>query len=608
MQPIGDKRLHGLALGLALFLLVFADASAAVRARLEHARIVEGDTVALRIEASGDPAEPDLAPLAEDFEVLDTAQSSQTRMVNGRSSQTRDWRLVLAPRRTGHLQIPPLRVGQETTSALSLEVVSADQADADGQPRQVILEVEVEPEQPYIHSRAIYRVRVLTSVPLRRASMSSPTSDDAVIQPLGKDRRNFSVQRDGDSYNVVERTYAVFPQRSGPVEIQAPVLSAAVPDDSTPVYGENRTDPFAGLNALGNLFERMRSVRRTARNLVLQVRPQPDSVSGDWLPAESISISEALSPDPPGFVVGEPVTRTITIEGSGVDPARLPDLILPDVRGLKLYADKPQVAERAVGNDIAVRKVIKVAMIPSAAGEVELPEVRIPWWSLSMDEPRVALLPARRVLVQAAQEPQPRPTPTPPQAIPSPSGSVDTRPDADQLNVPPPSAEEPLPVRTALRGALEQGSLWPVIAALLLVFWLATLWLWQRDARRADSGTRTHAPPSDAPVELGKARRAVERACLKGSEREVRTALLAWGSARWPQDPPAGLESLATRLGEGDAITDQCRELEARLYGRHKGDWDGAKLWRGLKPLLRASAASAPKPQSPTLAALYPGS
>jgi hypothetical protein len=51
---------------------------------------------------------------------------------------------------------------------------------------------------------------------------------------------------------------------------------------------------------------------------VLEVRPIPVESLASWLPAESLSVSEQWQPTRDEVRVGEPITRMLLLEASGL--------------------------------------------------------------------------------------------------------------------------------------------------------------------------------------------------------------------------------------------------------------------------------------------------
>jgi hypothetical protein len=585
---------------IVLGLLVFGQAVAArLQASIDRTRIAEGDTVTLSVVAPGDTAgTPDLDSLRNDFDILDQGQSTRMTIVNGHASSTREWRFILAPKHTGKLTIPSLTVDGLSSSPLGLDVVPASQAGQLGQSRPVMVEVDAEPKDPFVQGQVIYTVRLLYRVPLRQASLSDPTSDNAMIQKLGDDK-HYSTYRDGQRYEVVERRYAVFPQRSGTVSIDPPILSAAVveqrrnqgPSAPDPMFGGDPfrnfqrffgRDPFADMDSM---FAQTRPIQVRGRQLSLNVKPQPAAAPSPWLPAESVQISDTWAPDPPVFRVGDPVTWTIAITAQGVSASQLPDITPSVPSALKVYPDKAQTKTRAEGDDLVAMKIIKLALVPTAEGTVTLPEVRLPWWDTQINKQRYAVLPARTIKVL----PPPPGVAAPPPA-PAPAAPATPAPAASSAGTEARLATSPAPggATSVTSGPMLAGSYWPWIAAGLLLTWLVTTGLWLRERGRAGGrGLRERTVPGDKPPAappIGKIRARIERACLQGDPRGTREALIAWAAVRWPMDPPRRLEAIAQRLG--GAAGDTLRELDRQLYGSGAATWDGAAAWSRLAPVL----------------------
>jgi hypothetical protein len=539
-------------------------------------------------------------------------------IVNGRSSTTREWRLLLAPRHTGDIAIPAIRLGDAATAPIMLKVLPAAQAGQLGQARPVLLDVESGPDDPYVQGQVVYTVRVLSRVPLREASLSEPRAAGALIERLGEDRR-YTTERDGREYQVIERRYAIFPQHSGKLEIDAPVLVAQVPDQDQR-RGSLRErffghDPFADMRGvfgrdpfgdMDSLFERTRPVRVRGRKVSLDVQPQPAGTPSPWLPAESLTLAESWSPDPPSFRVGEPVTRTIAITAQGLTAAQLPESIPGAPEGVKVYADRAQTETRAEGDTLVVQKLLKAALVPNRPGELTLPEVRVPWWDTGADRQRVATLPARTVQVLPGPAGAAPPTPRGPQAevsAPAPAAA-----EVESAPAPPDGATDPVAAvgRALLRDSRLPVGYWPWVAAFLAVGWLATLVLLLRVRRGGHRSPPAVSQPPDRSVPSpAQALAGVRQACRADDPRAARRALLEWAAARWPEDSPRRLETLAQRLGgEGAAAL---RELDRRLYADTAGSWDGRAAWQRLSPFLTApkTKAEALRQGSP-LPSLYP--
>jgi hypothetical protein len=593
-------------------------------ASLDRTRIVLGETVLLTLSAPGDSwGIPELDPLEGDFDVESRGQSTNMTIINGQASSTREWRFLLAPKRTGTLTIPALDIGDLRSEPIRLEVLPASAAGEVGRTLPVLVEVEVDEETPYVQGQVIYTARVLARVQVHQATLEDPVADGVIIERLGEDR-SYETSREGRRYRVIERRYALFPQRSGSVEIAPPVLSGGIAEASRGTGGgqsPGRTprsaferffgrDPFEDMDGL---LQRTRPIKVRGPALTLEVRPQPAGSPVPWLPAQSLQLSDTWTPDLSELRVGEPVTRTIAITAQGLTAAQLPDLI-PDVPdGVKLYPDKPRSETRAEGGDLVAVKEIKHALVPSVAGELTLPEVRLAWWDTQEERERVAVLPARVVRVLPARSPAAVDT-APPTPAPEPANGEGPAPTQDAL---PLSAlipdQEPVVMEGTAADVTRSGfplpaGYWPWLGAVLGLLWLLTLLLWLRERRRRNGmlqARRAQRERHPAPS-LSSARSRVRRACEANDPRAARDALLAWAALCWRGRAPMRLESLADRLGGPAGET--LHALDRSLYAPQSGTWDGRAAWDSLRPALMGAetAGHESRQEAASLPPLYP--
>ncbi|MDZ7750270.1 MAG: BatD family protein [Gammaproteobacteria bacterium] len=558
---------------------------AAVEATVDRTVVGEGESLELRLKVTGDDAgaTPDMAPLERDFEVAGTRRSSHIRFINGRMERSKSWILTLIPKGTGELSIPALDVGDATTRPLTVSVRPAGSGPADDEPADVFLEVEAEPRNPYVQAQVSYRVRIFFQ-DLSEGELANPEVEGAVVARHGEDVA-YDATRHGRRYRVLERRYVIFPQRSGPLEIPAPVFVGRAPDG-----GAGPRSPFGSFGAFDQMFQSARAIRRRGEAVTLEVRPQPAAFQGKrWLPAQALALDQEWSDGAGTGRVGEPITRALIIEARGLEAAQLPELGPPAGAGYRAYADKPQLETGADGAPVVSRRRESHAIIPTRPGELRLPPVEVHWWNTRDDTPQLATLPGRTIKVQPAAGEAPKAT-----------APAEPRPA--------PATPAPSPPGDPSRPGLSAGP-WPWISALLLGAWLVTLYLLVRQRRRVVSPATVEGPvqPSGAPT-VSEATKSLVRACRGQNPLAARDALLVWGRARWPEDPPVNLGQLAARVGPGE-LADLVTELDPALYGGPASPAPSAELWERLPGLVRAWR---PRPEGDPAALplpeLYPGS
>lgn len=568
-------------------------ASAAVSAWLDPTQTGPGEAVQLILKHDGQTGkQPDLGPLKQDFDVLGRSTGSSIQIVNGTMSAQTEINLTLMPKHGGTLQVPALQWDGETTPALTLTVSGNAAAAQPGNvpasgSAHIFLTATLDQKQPYVQAADTLTVRLYTDQPLYQASLELQPSNDVLVQQLGQDSQT-SATRDGRSYRVVERKYLLFPQRSGKIHLDGPVLNAEVQDDR----GGN--DPF-GTNAFfGNVFGRnpfagmmnaTKPLRVRADPLVLDVRPRPASGTGhDWLPAQKVTLAETWQPDNGPLHVGDPITRHVHLSALGLTASQLPDLsvLMPLPDGLRAYPDQAKLDTGVQGDGVVGTRDQDIALIASRSGRYQIPALHLYWWDTTRNQQREVELPARTLFVLpgsggvAATATSAGPTAGTPLLPASPSKSI-----AEQIRAP-----------------ANPHGYW--LSLVLGVLWLGTLTAWgigrrRRRPARADAGRPTPA------LAVADARKAFRQACHDDDPHAARRTLLDWARATWPLDPPLGLQALSDRLGDAES-TSLLKQLDRVCYAG--GTWTGKPL---ADTLMRLDGNTKGRTAAtPGLAGLYP--
>ncbi len=593
-----SSRLHwaGAALCSLLALLAPIVSQAAVQARLERSAVSAGDTLTLDIESDGAPSgtQPQLAPLQKDFIVLGTEAQREMSFVNGRRSDRMRWSVRLQPRRAGKLVIPAIALGNEQTAPLDVDVRGMSPQAVAQVAKHVFVEAEAGDagRSVYVQQQAPYTERLYYDDTIQKGELAPPNPADAVVEQLGADKHGTAV-REGRSYNVLERNYAIAPEKSGTLRIppvsfsgsqivppsaqaQAQAQSdAADPGDDlfARILGQSplANDPlFKGFAAGAPFGDATQPVAVQGKEVVLDVRPRPAAAHADWLPAEAIALRDSWQDNPPQLKAGEPATRTIIVEAKGLSASQIPPLSLAQPANARLYPEAADNQSRTDGKTIFGISTQKVTYIPNAQGTLDVPAVELAWWDVGHDESRRATLPARTFSVAPgvagdARTHGPARQPAPTLAVP----------DTNQPSIGGTSAaRNPLGPRVQLTvGAL--------LTALVVVLVLATEWWQRRRAQRGDGSNATVTRVPSRAVSLG----ALRRACSANDPYAATSALLDLARLQWPDDPPRGLGTLGSRLAQAAA---EVSALERSLYAAEEASsWRGDALWQAMRGGLR---------------------
>jgi hypothetical protein len=379
---------------LVLFTLVVSKAAFAltnVTASLDTNPVMSNESIVLTVIADDnvDRDALDTSSLLTNFIVARTEVSSQTSMVNFKTSRTTRWQIVLIPRGVGKLTIPALTIDGHQSQPINVQVVEQGSAGS-AQQQDVFISAELSSNDIYVQQLVTLTIKLHVGVQLQRGSLTEPTLTGATIEQVGKDQENEGIVN-GKRYRIIERTYAITPEHSGELTLVTPMFSGDVMVQSKRRSGFLSFGETKPINVLGD-------------KLTLKVRPIPDSfpidVNNSWLPSELLTLHQEWQPDPDEFKVGEPITRTITLTAAGLGKAQLPKIIMNAPTGLKVYPDQAELHSNLTKERLISQKRQNFALVASNSGEFVLPKITIAWWNTITNKYQQAILPEQTITVK----------------------------------------------------------------------------------------------------------------------------------------------------------------------------------------------------------------
>lgn len=527
---------------LALSLFSLQAFALSIGAKLNTEKVTQGDTVKLTvtIDEQADGKAPDFTVLDQYFEVLSTYTEQRSNIINGRFTSLTSWVLTLLPKQTGYIAVPPITYANVSTKPLKLHVTKRTAAkDTD---EFLFVDAKLDKSDVYVQEQVIYTVRIFRyNVDIYDPSYQPPTIDNAAMEQLGE-QRNYKTTLNGKEYDVFEFRYALFPQKSGALTIPSAQLNATV------FRGRSRGftfDPFNG-----------KQVRRYSPELQLQVKPKPDIYPADkpWLPTHALQLSETWSPDSGTANIGEPLTRTVTMQAEGILPTILPAVPATNIDGVKIYPEQADTSSTEGDSGIVGTRTESLALIATQTGDITLPSVDITWWDVEEQAVKVTSLPARTIKVTGTSRRAQTDTTVNPQ--PSVSAAGDT---------PPP----------ALGQSENVNQTWQWIAIAFLALWLITLiaFLWYVFARtrKPDINEVTQAPTFTA-AGLKQARKELASACNSKNPKLARVALIELFRQQYQSNSIRNLDDVL-RKTRSEPLASAIRDLDSALYKVGAGEW-----------------------------------
>ena len=488
----------------------------------------------------------DTSALLKDFIVGRTSVSSQTSMVNFKTTRTTRWTTVLIPRTPGELVIPAFLIDGLASQPITVKALAASDATASSQ-QDLFITTDTSATNIYVQQQITLKVKLHFSTELKRGSLTEPTLAGANIIQIGKDNESENIIN-GKRYRIIERIYAISPQQSGTVTLKSPIFSGEIIMPST------RRSNFLS-------FADTKPVSVVGDDITLTVKAIPEQVSGTWLPSELLALHQEWQPEPNQFKVGDPITRTITLTAAGLSEAQLPKLTMTVPQGLKVYPDQDELHTGLNNERLVSQKVVNFAIVASQPGEYQLPEITIPWWNTITNKAEIAKIASQKITIL------PNPDVIQPPVATIPNNEIER-----------PTNTAPV-AQTVI---VQESSLWPWV---FLPLWLLTLLAWFISAKRPFAKKNSQAKNSNS---VNSTYLELMAACKQNNGEAALTQLIPW--ARSQSTSTADAELLTTLDALHSHFNDQAFssaliELQQSYYGKAPGQWLGSNLLQAIQNL-----------------------
>ncbi|MBA6255691.1 MULTISPECIES: BatD family protein [unclassified Colwellia] len=510
-------------------------AASQISATIDKNPVVVNESFILKITIDDDVDTNALntSALLQDFIVGRTSVSSQTSMVNFKTTRTTTWSTLLIGKKAGNFIIPALTVAGIKSQAINVQVLAENDPLADKQ-QDIFITTEVSAKEVYVQQQLTLVVKLHFAAELKRGSLTEPTLEGASITQIGKDKEEDTVIN-GQRYRVIERTYAISPKNSGEFILKSPVFSGEILVPST-----RRNNMFS--------FSETKPVSVIGDEIPLLVRPIPETFQGTWLPSDLLAIHQNWQPDIATFKVGEPITRTITLTAAGLSQEQLPILEITVPKGLKVYPDQAQLHTGMSSGHLVSQKVRNFAIVASKPGEYQLPEVSIPWWNTVTNRYQVATIAAQKITVL-------------------PNSELETATTVVNVN----QNKDLAPAKTVI---ITQ-TYW--LQWLFLALWLLTSLAWFISAKLAKPSqaktSKNKTPNNNAYLSL-------LAACKKNQGLAVLTLISPWINILQAKAGKAITATLDEALLEinSDEFQQEINYLQQCYYAKDQKDWQGTSL------------------------------
>ena len=366
-----------------LFILLSHNAFAKVSVSIDRNKVALGETFTLTINVDNKNQIPNFDDLKDRFEIYNISSSQETNIINGNVSSKVSYIVLLRPKFEGLQDIPQISVGSEFTKPIQLFVTKANTNFPSTKNSNIFLETTLSSQNIYEGSPVILTIKLLYTSNIIDARMKPFDIPGIEINPLGKNKQ-YQATWTGKSYRVLEQNLILKANKPGQYEIPSLGIDAKTIANNAQAF----------LNMQGTKIVSVRS-----KPIKFEVKSIPEKIKSEyWFPANKVKLSDSWSSEPK-LEVGVPITRTITVTAIGAESSNIPNINIKAPYDINVYKDKTLESNFISDGLPSATKTFKVAYIPTKAGKVKFPEIKLTWWDVKQEKVKSENISPRTLIV-----------------------------------------------------------------------------------------------------------------------------------------------------------------------------------------------------------------
>ena len=249
----------------------------------------------------------------------------------------------------------------------------------------VRVRVRTEPaEQVVIGEQTRLFVEIMTDTWFSKAPVYPELVIDGAIallpEPFGS---NFTERIDGVTFAAQRRSYLIFPERAGILEIPGLEIRLGVAEEGK----------------AGTTF----TVRTRPQRLNVIVPSEALGIDG-LITTPRLEVYERWSRGTRDLKVGDAIERTVRMNADRALGMLLPEVTFTAPPGIAVYADRPRISDSINRGRYRGERVETVTYVLQRPGDFILPAIELPWWDPVQGSLEVAVLAERTLEVREIDE------------------------------------------------------------------------------------------------------------------------------------------------------------------------------------------------------------
>ncbi|TEW52574.1 BatD family protein [Psychromonas algicola] len=377
-----------LSITLILFTMTMhAFAATQATASVSNNQVYLGDIFMLNVEVddTGSEYQLDTDVLKDKFTVFLPSRGQKQMYINGEFKAQTTWQVRLQANKIGTFTIPSLKIGDVQTQAIKIQVIEPSAQQKSVQGDAIFIENSLNKSKIYLGQQVILDTKIYVSENISNADVLPPALDSVDVERIDPKPQS-QIIRNGIRYQVFSYQYKITPSIAKEMVIPSPLLTGQMNRRVNQWQGQSA---YQAINIRGN-------------TVALTVKDIPSNFQGDWLVSDDVRIIENNDLHSKEYAVGDPITRSISLQVASISLDKMPQIKLNYNNSMRYYPDKDDLKQGEINNKLYTQRTITHAIIANKAGQLVLPEIKIPWWNSVTDKQEFATLPAQTLTIKAA--------------------------------------------------------------------------------------------------------------------------------------------------------------------------------------------------------------
>ncbi|MBN2060913.1 MAG: protein BatD [Deltaproteobacteria bacterium] len=353
-------------------------ADVSVILKLDRHKATSMDSVRMVVEVSGVrniDGQPEIQGIG-DFEVVQGGTSSRVEIINGKMSTSIEYNYTLQPVKTGDFLIGPALVWIKGDAVRSntekLQIIEPPKSAGESRG-PLFLNASLSSKEAYVEEQIIYTLRLYRQADVSDIHLRLPEADNLMFRQMGKPVE-YQGEYNGHPYQILEVRYFLTASKEGVYGIRPARMNLLL------IQGRKKS-PFGMFD--DPFFSSVNGEPKTLASepLELKVLPVPEEnrpsdycgLVGDFVFDSKLEPSEVRA--------GESSTLTVILRGRG-NVKLMPDLRMPEIEHIKVYADQPVLNEEMGSEGFEGSKTMKWALVPEKEGEYTIPGLSVSFFDI----------------------------------------------------------------------------------------------------------------------------------------------------------------------------------------------------------------------------------